>query len=173
MENEIYNDYLQNFATWTSARAVNRNFAKTSVIKKALISIDFYNEILNLAKRTNLSETDFDNWHREINKKLRKELCKHVERDKVSFGRVAKIIAIYIKTAHILNAPKDSLSKVAHIPIDSILLRNLSGKDKHFKYFKWTTLNKVEYYNLIQKLRRRQEEESFEYFWMLEMYWEI
>ncbi|MBN8569618.1 MAG: hypothetical protein J0M18_08305 [Ignavibacteria bacterium] len=168
-----YNEYLQNFAIWTSARAVNRNFTKTSIIKKALISIDFYNEILNLAKRTNLSETEFDNWHSETNKKLRKELSRYVNTDKVTYGRVSKIIAIYIKTAHVLQNPGDSLSKVAHIPIDRILLNNLSMNDEHFKSLKWTLLNQRNYYNLVDKLRIRQKKEGFKYFWMLEKYWVV
>lgn len=166
-----YKEYLQNFAIWTSARAVNRNFTKTSIVKKALTSINIHNEILLLAKSTNLSEKEFDNWHSDINKKLIRELCKHIEKGKVTFGRTSKLIAIYIKTVHILTDPNDLLSKFAHIPIDSILLKNLSVKDKSFKDIKWTKLNKNEYYVLIKKLRERQKEEGMEYSWMLEKYW--
>lgn len=163
------------FATWTSARAVNRGFASTSRIKEALDSNNFHSEILKLEKRSNITENIFNSWHRKVSVKLYNTLCNNGIKDNVSFGRVSKIIAVYIKTVHILKSPYDSLSRFAHIPIDNILLVKLSEhySDKYFKKIKWTKLDVNQYYELIDKLKEIQKKEKLNYFWMLEKYWEI
>lgn len=175
MSGKEYNSYTKMFATWTAARAVNRGFTSTAIIRDALNTIGFHSKILKLAKRSLITEPIFRSWHCKITENLYNELCKHGIKDKVSFGRVSKIIAIYIKTVHILNSPYDSLSKFAHIPIDNILLTKLSERYncKYFKKIKWTKLNRNQYYELIDKFKEIQKKEKLEYFWMLEKYWEI
>ena len=89
---------------------------------------------------------------------------------KTSYGRAAKIISIYIKTAVIIrDSGKGSIAKYAHPPIDAILLTNLHREHKNIDVstIKWTQLSEANYFKLIEKLRTIE----VEYFWELEKYW--
>lgn len=160
-----FEDHLHNFAVWTSARAVQRNFTNTENIEASIKKAKL-RELINSAEI--LSGEEFDKFHRET----AKIIISHLERQGIyaSYGRASKIIAIYIKTAIVL---KDSglsiIAKVAHPPIDSILLKKLSLEhpELNVNKVKWTHLNEEDYFILINKLRKL----KFEYFWELERYW--
>ena len=88
---------------------------------------------------------------------------------KTSYGRAAKIIAVYIKTIATIRDGKSNLARVAHPPIDRILLTNLHKEYPHLETNKinWTQLNEQKYFKLIDELRAI----NVEYFWELERYW--
>ncbi|MBE9464701.1 hypothetical protein ACFP1I_04030 [Dyadobacter subterraneus] len=129
-----------------------------------------YSEIRQLAEMlSNEIVEDFDALHRVHALKLIKSLREQGLKD-VSYGRAAKIIAIYLKTSVILRngAPTENI-KVIHPPIDKILLDKLSAIPglKGINVNVWTKLNKEGYWKLVEKLG-----EHFRYFdWRLEEYW--
>ena len=96
-----------------------------------------------------------------------------------SFGRAAKLVAIYLKSMVILNGDNEAeCARFIHPPIDGILLRNLckasdvqSTHKAIWKNLKWTGLCEREYYCLIDQLRRCIAEG--EPFWTLERYWTV
>jgi hypothetical protein len=95
-----------------------------------------------------------------------------------TFGRAAKLIAIYLKSMVVLVRPDTALAKVAHPPIDSILLRNVArarevqSPHKHtWAKIKWTQLNEVSYYILVDQLL--DVVPGGEPFWMLEQFWTV
>lgn len=155
------NDHIHNYAIWTAARAVQRGFAETKIIKEAIECTSLKKLIDNNEFVTN---EQFDIFHKKTAHEIIYSLTDKGERikNKATYGRAAKMIAIYIKTAVIIRDSQSMLSKLAHPPIDSILLHNLG-----IKGINWTTLSEDEYFKLICKLRSL----SFEYFWELEKYW--
>ena len=96
----------------------------------------------------------------------------------VTFGRAAKLIAVYLKTVAVLGPGfRTAFASIAHPPIDAILLRKLAASDVNSAYkskwakIKWTKLNEVQYYELILELRQALAVD--EPFWMLERYWTV
>jgi hypothetical protein len=96
----------------------------------------------------------------------------------VTFGRAAKLIAMYLKSVVVLGpGRKTAFARIAHPPIDGILLRNLAKsevksehKDKWAK-IKWTKLDDEEYYELVKQLRDALGPK--EPFWKLERFWTV
>lgn len=164
-----FTEHLHNYAVWTAARAVSRNFTDTRNIKSAIEKTDLKGLIEN---KQDFSIDSFDIFHRKtanIIINYFKSVDNNLE-NKATYGRAAKIIAIYIKTiAVVRDSGISNLAKIAHPPIDSILLTNASKVYKEFglNKTKWTKLTEVEYFELINKFRTIQ----FDYFWELEQYW--
>lgn len=94
-----------------------------------------------------------------------------------SFGRAAKLVAIYIKSM-VVNGPdfESSLAQHAHPPIDRYLLDGIiaEAKDvtdaqkKRWKKISWTQLDEAPYYALVDELRALPEATPF---WSLERFW--
>jgi len=163
--NYTFNDHLHNYAVWTAARAVQRRFTTTKNIKSAIESTNLKNLATNNVVMTT---DDFDNFHRLTANKIIESFSKMGI--KASYGQAAKIIAVYIKTSIVI---RDSgvgiLSKIAHPPIDNILL---TGLHKEFPSLiangiRWTKLNEDDYFDLIQSLRQL----NLDSFWKLETFW--
>ncbi|MBL0267121.1 MAG: hypothetical protein IPP99_00135 [Chitinophagaceae bacterium] len=164
-DNYSFAEHVHRFAVWTAARAVQRNFTTTENIREAIEQTDLQN--LFFRKDINSPE-QFDNFHEKTCDKLITEFRK--QGMVPSYGRAAKIVAIYIKTVIVIpEKGKSKLSKIAHPPIDRILLHNLDSKypELKLKSRNWTTLNKVEYFKLIKKFR----EDFGDCFWKIEVNW--
>ena len=157
-------DHIHIYSVWTAARAVQRNFTNTENIKSAIECTTLKTFIDS--KKVFTSDS-FDRDHIEIANKIIDRLkVKHVD---TSYGRAAKIIAIYLKTAVIIRSSYCSLAKFAHPPIDSILLSKLNEKYPFLKLsdIRWTQLDENEYFKTINKLRKVE----FSYFWEIEQHW--
>jgi hypothetical protein len=100
------------------------------------------------------------------------------EKNKVrgaSYGRAAKLLAVYLKSMIIVQDNSSGLSDVAHPPIDRIILQNIS-KDKNinhphkqdWKYTNWTQLDEPSYKQLIADFRQVLEGKPF---WYIDKYW--
>jgi hypothetical protein len=97
----------------------------------------------------------------------------------VTFGRAAKLIAVYLKSAVVLGpASGTALARFAHPPIDGILLTNLAAsKEVHSEHqrewakIRWTKLNAEQYYELVTQLRQVLGPE--EPIWKLERFWTV
>lgn len=156
-------EHVHNFAVWTSARAVQRGFkgASTDIISNA-IGTSSLRSLLNGKVEINSSKQS-DSFH----KRIANQLIRFFENNGIecSYGRAAKIMALYIKTAIVLpEKGKGGISEFAHPPIDRILLQNLGYKSTN-----WTVLDETEYFDLIGELRTRVEGP----FWQLEEYWRL
>jgi len=164
-----FTDHLHNYAVWTVARAVQRNFTNTKNIKAAIEASDLRSLIDN--KKT-FTIKNFDDFHRMTSHKIIRKL-KSLDKglnNKATYGRAAKIIAIYIKTIIVIrDSGLSNLAKIAHPPIDRILLSNTHKVYRDFGLDKinWTQLNENKYFELIDKLRTI----NLDYFWQLEKYW--
>jgi len=167
--------HRHNFAVWCAARAVQRKFAKTQVLKEALEKsgiVDFIKQNENKP----ISQNEFDKLHTEWCESIIQTWKKKNVKG-ISYGRAAKLIAVYIKSMITVKNGNSKLSEVAHPPIDRMILQNIS-RDKTIKhanrqYWKavnWTELDKAQYLNLIRDFRVILKGNPF---WHLEQYWPI
>ena len=146
---------LHRFAVWTAARAATRGMkgGTTQNVEKVISDSDLQsfleientdNEILSFQRYlTNHDKycVKIINYFKDIG-----ITC--------TYGRAAKIIAIYIKT-RILNTEDHRLMNFAFPPIDSILLERLANKFHELndlKKFKWTQLDSTEYEKIIKRI---------------------
>ena len=128
-------------------------------------------------KNRDVDAANFDKEHR----KWCSSIVKYLESRGVSatFGRAAKLIAIYLKSMVILDSSIETeRTRFIHPPIDGILLRNLcrapdleSTHKASWKNLKWTVLTEQGYYGLIEQLRMCTS--KGEPFWVLERYWTV
>jgi hypothetical protein len=162
------NEHIHLYAVWTAARAVQRGFVKTEKIKIAIESSD----LRRFAERPVVaSPRAYQLLHRKWATQLLLSFkAQKVEVRKLTYGRMAKIIAVYLKTAVIIPSKgKTSVCKIIHPPIDAILLKRISKEPncERFKFHRWTSLNETAYWELCKDI-----EQSFGYFdWRLEKYW--
>jgi len=160
-----FSDHLHNYACWTAARAVQRNFTTTDNIINAIETSD----LMNVSENSILIAEKFDNFHRICCN----QIIRHFHENNniiTSYGCAAKIIAIYLKTSVVIvNSGSGDLAKVIHPPIDRILLKNIDSEHKDLKVMEkpWTLLTENDYFELIGKLRTLE----FDNFWELEAYW--
>jgi len=160
-----FEKHLHNYACWTAARAVQRNFTNTPNIIRAIET----SALMQLDSHKVNSSEEYDVFHRKCCNQLIDYLKTECNIE-ATYGRAAKIIAIYLKTSVIVRySGEGKLAEIAHPPIDRILLTNLR---KNFtgivaEKTNWTELNESQYFELITKLRTLQ----FEKFWQLEEYW--
>ena len=167
--------HRHNFAVWCAARAVQRGFVKSPFLKNALEKSGVVEFIKNNEGRS-LSQDDFDKRH--------ETWCESIlqtwEKDKIkgaSYGRAAKLLAVYIKSMIVVQNDQNKLSDVAHPPIDRIILQNIS-KDENiehpnragWKEINWTKLTRSEYKRLINDFRQVFDGKPF---WIIEKYWII
>ena len=97
--------------------------------------------------------------------------------------RAAKLVAIYLKSMIVCGPDAGSkLAHIAHPPIDSILLKNISENINKYDKFRclrdgkigklsWTKLNEKQYFDLINTFRRFLNGSTP--FWHLEKFWTI
>lgn len=163
----IFTDHLHKYAVWTASRASQRAFTTTANIKAAIEKTELKSLI---TKEGDFTSEEFDDFHRKTAESIIQYLTE--KGIMTSYGRAAKIIAIYLKTAIVIReSGQGALAKILHPPIDNILLTNLHQKMKNLelKGIKWTRLTEIEYFELIEKLRSL----KLDNFWELEEYWTL
>jgi hypothetical protein len=152
MSSYNFNQHKHNYAVWTAARAAQRGFTTTKNIKFAI-------EISGLQKfaesESGTTNEEFEIFHKMCCNKIKASLDEKLP-VKTTYGRAAKIIAIYLKTSVVIaNQATCARSKIIHPPIDDILLRNLSLKKEltQIKNKRWTLLSESEYWDLVNKIK--------------------
>lgn len=174
-----YFTHKHNFAVWAAARAAQRGWKGGTVDKlQGALEHSGVVEFLRRPTSLNTSQKRFDRRHAQWCRSIIEYLSSEGVRD-ATFGRAAKLIAVYLKVMVIIGLGAESkLSKVVHPPIDAILLKNLAGAakvrslhGKEWHNIKWTKLTETEYCSLIAQLREHLEEG--EPMWHLERYWTI
>ncbi|HMQ46597.1 MAG TPA: hypothetical protein PKA00_03645 [Saprospiraceae bacterium] len=162
--------HIHHYAVWTAARASQRGFTKTEHIQAAIDATDL--SALAMGELSEIKESkDFDHYHKKVCASLKAYFSEN-NLPFCSYGRVAKIVAIYLKTAVVLPTHgKGPLAAMIHPPIDSILLKNLHRQPAYKQYklnqYRWTALQEQEYWALWEILKSIQKPP----YWQLERYW--
>jgi len=169
-------EHKHNFSVWAAARATQRSFTTVENLRNALEQSGI-REFLQDPVSKNTTSPMYHELHSKYCNSIMDYLTK-LNIDGVTFGRAAKLIAIYLKSMIVNCDEHCSLSINAYPPIDSILLKNIS-KDiklpkelrKKCEKIKWTFLDEVKYNNLINDLK------TYVIFdqpmWYIEKYWTV
>ena len=169
--------HRHNFSAWAAARAVNPRFTTVRNLRDALENCG----VVRFVKDPKSLEVDA-----KVFRELHRSWCvsvvdflqdRHVRN--VTFGRAAKLIAVYLKSMIILGSnPTSRLASVAYPPIDSILLRNLARSQSvdckrgtRSRAPKWSMLSEAQYYDMVEHLRSFLNPEDP--FWVIEQYWTV
>jgi hypothetical protein len=173
-----YSHFLHrhNFSAWAAARAAQRGVPVTvPEIANAIEHSGLESAVAN-TRSYPLTSEDFDSFHRRYAREII-NLLKAEGVGSVTYGRAAKIIAIYLKSMVVIGPLCDTrFACVIHPPLDRILLRSLAHRDGLPKGLKqkcetvnWTELSENEYFDLIQGFRQAGLDKPA--FWMLEQHW--
>ena len=149
MEDYPFNEHKHRYAVWTAARAVQRSFTTTANIKTA-IEASGLRIFAESDKEITIEEFD------ELHTLWCNTLINSFLPLKCSYGRAAKIVSIYLKTAVVIaSSGSHPNCKIIHPPIDSILLTGLSKLDglKDLSLERWTTLNEKQYQNVVNTIK--------------------
>ena len=170
-------EHRHRFAMWTGARAAQRGFTSTKMLCGA-IKATSVRKFLRDRVSLDIDAKDFETRHREwCTTALEYLLEQGVEG--VSFGRVAKLFAVYLKAMVVVGEGSQSnLAAVIHPPIDRTLLQRLAATaaidapDRaRWRSVAWTKLTEREYYSLLAELRAVLADEDP--WWKLEEYWNV
>lgn len=176
-------EHRHRFAVWAGARAAHRGLkgGKVELLREALESTDIRSTVTDpKALNEPINAEDYDDKHHEWCDAVLTYLRIDVGIKDATFGRAAKLVAVYIKTMIVIGPNFDSqFAKVAYPPIDGILLKALSKSDnitdegaKHyFGGVKWTQLDADGYETLISTIRKCVP--NIDPFWHLEQYWDV
>jgi hypothetical protein len=169
-------EHRHRFAVWAAARAAQRGFTGIAVLRKAIESCG----VVGYLRSEDLDGIDrkgFNTRHLGWCRAILAQLA-DLGVDKSTFGRAAKLLAVYLKSAIVLGpAAGTAFAHIAHPPIDGILLRGLSRalpESEHassWSAVRWTMLDELQYYELIEQLRNTLH--PGEPFWMIERYWTV
>lgn len=170
-------EHRHRFSAWAAAIAAKRDFTKVKNLKDAIEQCGIVSFLIN----DNAMFTDEATF-----KKHHKIWCRSIVDflvgkgiAKVTYGRAAKLVAVYLKSMVIMEPHANStLASVAHPPIDRILLQNLSrspeivNPDRRlWRFINWTELDEQSYYDLASQLRNCLKDD--EPFWSLERFWTV
>lgn len=98
MNSYNFNQHKHLFAVWTAARASQRGFTTTLNIKQAIehSTLQQFSESCE-----EISKEDYETFHRQCCYQLINNLNEFSNKI-VNYGRVAKIISVYLKTSVII-----------------------------------------------------------------------
>ncbi len=168
--------HKHNFAAWAGARAAQRAWgAKVSQLRAAIEHCGLV-DFVTSSNHENITSDSFDllhrQWCKEIVSYLKVKGIAHV-----TYGRAAKLVAVYLKSIVVLGDLDSNISKVAHPPIDGILLKNLARSPNivHpaqavWASVHWTKLTEDQYFSLIAQFRTFMKQRPF---WELEEFWTV
>jgi len=154
-------EHRHRFAVWTAGRAVARDFTSAQYVEKAIKAAGLREAIET--DRAFKDQNAFDEWHCVRCKKIlaywepfslntfeKSKTDKGVKSP--SFGRAAKVIAIYLKTMIGLGeVDAHPMQKHMHPPIDRILLDNMRTELGYTikELPKWTQLTDEQYADVL------------------------
>ena len=166
-----FNEHKHRYAVWTAARA-QRAYATTEIIENAINATD----LQAFSKQTELiSQEAFDAKHHQWCLSMISYLQAYqAKKMDCTYGRAAKIIAIYLKTAVILpNKGASPICDVIHPPVDRILLANIGKKIDLKAHIKlgWTSFCEEHYHELMKIIRDHHDILGCSFNWRLEENW--
>lgn len=171
-------EHRHRFSTWAAARSAQRAFATVDELRRALEASGI-REFLATEGSFDIDCAEFEMHHRQWCRSIVRTLTKNGTVG-ATFGRAAKVVAVYLKCMVVLGPLANTRLAVAmHPPIDRQLLQTLSSPqsriDSQYKQYwrsvSWTNLDEKTYYKLVSQLRAVLK--ISEPFWKLEEYWGI
>ena len=172
-------EHRHRFAAWAAARAVQRGWgsSKKEKLRIALESCGVREFICSPGSR-DIDECRFGELHRQWCRVVIESLTQQGVVG-ATFGRAAKLVAVYLKVMVVLSPAGDcDLARVAHPPIDRTELHKVASKvgvdsplGRLLKTVNWTQLTEPTYYSLTKQLRVLIP--SNDPFWTLEQYWNV
>lgn len=118
-------EHKHKFSVWAAARAAQRGFTNVDNLREALENCGVIEFIKDPAS-FEINEDEFRNCHTVWCNQIIDYLTRKGVKNS-TFGRAAKLIAVYLKSMFIVGgAAQCNLAKIAHPPIDRILLQNIS-----------------------------------------------
>src|SRR5947209_14811009 len=118
-------EHRHRFAVWAAARAAQRGFTTVSNLRAAVENCGV-REFLQTCHPESIDEETFEKHHRTWCRGIISWLASAGVRNP-TYGRAAKLIGVYLKSMIVLgNGEGTALGRVAHPPIDSILLSNMA-----------------------------------------------
>ncbi|MEE9277985.1 MAG: hypothetical protein V3V06_06200 [Dehalococcoidia bacterium] len=170
-------EHRRRFAVWAAARAAQRGWESTTVLRDALERCGVV-EVVGAGqrgwpKRRDDADEIQDEWRRRIRTALRRRKVAGA-----AYGRAAKLLAVYLKVTVVLGSGRESaFARLLHPPIDRNLLSRLArcesfpGEERRYwNSIRWTKLNRRQYGALIQSLRDHGLDDPA--FWMIERFWQ-
>ena len=170
-------EHRHRFSAWAAARATQRSFTTVENLRDALQNCGIVDFLRN-PDAENTDEVTFQNQHKIWCRSI-VDFLNDRGIDKVTYGRAAKLVGVYLKSMVIIGTDANSsLAAVAHPPIDRILLKNISRTQEiqsshqvRWRSINWTELTEESYYDLISQLRDCLV--AGDPFWKLEKFWTI
>lgn len=138
-------EHRHRFSLWAAARATQRSFTSVENLRDALENCGIDNFLRNPDALT-MDEATFKKQHKIWCRSIF-DFLKNRHIAKVTYGRAAKLAAVYLKSMIIIGPNANtSLASVAHPPVDRILLQNLSRAPEIQSQHKrrWRTINWTE-----------------------------
>jgi hypothetical protein len=173
-------EHRHRFAAWAAARAVQRGwrYSTKEKLRDALESCGVREFVCSPESRAGIDECRFREFHRQWCRAVIESLTQQGVAD-ATFGRAAKLVAVYLKVMVVLSPSGDcDLARIAHPPIDRTELQKVaaeasvdSPRKLLWKTVNWTQLTEENYYSLIGQLRALIP--SSDPFWTLEQYWNV
>ncbi len=170
-------EHRHRFSLWAAARATQRGFTSVENLRDALENSGIPNFLRN-PDATTTDEAAFERHHKIWCRSI-VDFLRNRNIAKVTYGRAAKLVAVYLKSMVIIGPYAETLlASLAHLPVDRILLQNLSRSPEIHSQYKrtwqtinWTELDEQSYYDLIAQLRNYLRGD--EPFWGLERFWTV
>jgi hypothetical protein len=165
--------HAHRFAVWTAARAVARNFTSTAEVSRA-IDATTMPELVSVVSEWPATADEVDAYHRLWAGAMLKAFAANGVSG-ASYGRAAKVIAIYLKTTVVLGPQAGHpFAGLLHPPIDSVVLTGLKGHPAYQEHrtlwnVPWTKLEESDYFRLIDSLRSEGLDKPA--FWHVERFW--
>jgi hypothetical protein len=170
-------EHRHRFSSWAAARATQRSFTSVENLRDAIENCGIVGFLRNNSAMST-DEAAFNNQHKIWCRSI-VDFLNSRGISKVTYGRAAKLVAVYLKSMIIIGPnANSSLASVAHPPVDRILLKNLSSAPEienphraRWRFINWTELDEQSYYYLVSQLRRCLRDG--EPFWSLERFWTV
>jgi len=166
------------YASWCAARASGRGLvgATNLVVRQALEASELPATLSNAVSHWPSTPSELDAAHTQWCSQILDALH-GAGVTSASFGRAAKIVAIYLKTRVVCGGHAERpLGRLAHPPIDRVLLKALAREPGFSKTSRalwrrtrWTELDAAGYAEVIQSLRDEGLDEDG--FWRVERWW--
>lgn len=165
------------FAAWAAARAAQRGWLPSDRLIAALEVSGAPNAVRQEPSQWPATPVEVDAAHRRWAAALLDQLGG--SSDANTYGRAAKLLAIYLKITVVLAGHEQTaFGRALHPPIDALLLRSLAGDDRFapkvralWRGTRWTQLDESRYFQLIESLRAAGLAQPA--FWAIESYWQV
>jgi hypothetical protein len=170
--------HAHRYAAWCAARASGRGLtgSTNATIREALEASALPAVIDSPSSSWPTTSHALDAAHRKWCEQVLASLHQ-AGVSKATFGRAAKIVAIYLKTRVVCGGHLESpLGRLAHPPIDRVLLQALAKEPSFSKENRslwrrtsWTELDRAGYAEVIRSLQAENLDQDG--FWRVEKWW--